>query len=45
MSLQGLYGYRNLMVTIEIEWQAAPYFGHGCFPYLGFYFYFLNPLM
>ena len=45
MSLQGLYGYRNFMVTIEIEWQAALCFAHGCFPNLGFHFYFFNPLM
>ena len=44
MSLQGLFGYRNFMVSIETEWYAALCFAHGCFPNLGF-FYFLNPLM
>ena len=45
MSLQGLSGYRNFMVSIETKWQAAQCFAHGCFPNLGFYFYFLDPLM
>ena len=44
MSLQGLFGCRDSMVSIETDWQAALCFAHGCFPNLGFYFYFLNPL-
>ena len=31
MSLQGLQDHRNGMVTIEIEWQTALCFAHGCF--------------
>ena len=45
ISLQGLFGYRNFMVFIETKWQATLCFAHGCFPNLGFYIYFLNPLM
>ena len=40
MSLQGLIGCRNFMVSIETAWQAALCFAHGCFPNLGFHFYF-----
>ena len=40
MSLQGLFGCRNFMVSIETKWQAALCFAHGCFPNLGFHFYF-----
>ena len=44
MSLQGLFGCRDFMVSIEIYWQAALCFAHRFFHNLGFYFYFLNPL-
>ena len=44
MSLQGLFGCRDFMVSIETDWQATLCFAHGGFPNLGFYFYFLNPL-
>ena len=44
MCLQGLFGCRNFMVSIETDWQAALCFAHGCFPNFGFYFDFLNPL-
>ena len=40
MSLQGLFGCRNLIVSIETEWQAALCFSHGCFPNLGPHLYF-----
>ena len=40
MSLQGLFGCRNFMVSMETAWQAALCFAHGCFPNLGFHFYF-----
>ena len=39
MSLQGLFGCRNFMVSIETKWQAALCFAHGCFPNLGPHFY------
>ena len=39
MSLQGLFGCRNFMVSMETTWQAALCFAHGCFPKLGFHFY------
>ena len=42
MSLQGLLGCRNFMVSIETKWQASPCFAHGCFPNLGFHFYFIQ---
>ena len=44
MSLQGLFGCRGFMVSMETDWQAALCFAHGRFLNLGFYFYFLNPL-
>ena len=44
MSLQGLFGCRDFMVSIETDWQAALCFAHGCSPNFGFYFYLLNPL-
>ena len=40
MSLQGLFGCRNFMVSIETAWLAILCFAHGCFPNLGFHFYF-----
>ena len=40
MSLQGLFGCRNFMVSMETTWQAALCFAHGCFPNLGFHSYF-----
>ena len=40
MSLQGLFGCRNFMISIETAWQAALCFAHGSFPNLGFHFYF-----
>ena len=40
MSLQGLFGCRNFMVSIETKWQATLCFAHGCFPNLGPHFYF-----
>ena len=40
MSLQGLFGCRNFMVSIETEWQATLCFAHGCFHNLGLHFYF-----
>ena len=40
MSLQGLFGCRNFMISIETEWQATLCFAHGCFPNLGPHFYF-----
>ena len=40
MTLQGLFGYRNFMVSMETGWQTALCFAHGCFPNLGFHFYF-----
>ena len=40
VSLQGLFGCRNFMVSIETAWQATLCFAHGCFPNLGFRFYF-----
>ena len=40
MSLQGFFGYTNFMVSMETAWQAALCFAHGCFPNLGFHFYF-----
>ena len=40
MSLQGLFGCRNFMVSMETAWQAALCFAQGCFPNLGFHFYF-----
>ena len=45
MSLQGLFGCRNFMVSMETAWQAALCFAHGCFPNLGFTSILLNPLM
>ena len=45
MSLQGLFGYRNFMVSIETKCQATLCFAHGFFSNFGFYFYFFNPLM
>ena len=40
MSIQGLFGCRNFMVSMETTWQATLCFAHGCFPNLGFHFYF-----
>ena len=40
MSLQGLCGCKNFMVSIEAEWQAALCFAHSCFHNLGLHFYF-----
>ena len=40
MSLQGLFGCRNFMVSMETTWQATLCFSHGCFPNLGFHLYF-----
>ena len=40
MSLQGLFDCRNFMVSMETTWQATLCFAHGCFPNLGFHFYF-----
>ena len=40
MSLQGLFGCRNFMVSIETELQATLCFAHVCFPNLGPHFYF-----
>ena len=40
MSLQGLFGCRNFMVSMENAWQATLCFAHVCFPNLGFHFYF-----
>ena len=40
MSLQGLFGCRNFMVSMETAWQATLSFAQGCFYNLGFHFYF-----
>ena len=40
MSLQGLFGCRKFMLSIDTAWQVTLCFAHGCFPNLGFHFYF-----
>ena len=40
MSIQGLSGCRNSIVTMETAWKTTLCFAQGCSPNLGFHFYF-----